>query len=129
MPTPYETIEQHCTKHKINPCIRDLAFSVYCQQYETLAKDPSLTPANINTILLSAASVNAHVRAAEDTLTKHVESELKSLKKELGTKSFGWSILSGIVGNVLYSLLLIVIFILAKDQIGTWLSSLSQTPK
>ncbi|MGY2142201.1 hypothetical protein ACW9I5_05905 [Pseudomonas azotoformans] len=128
MPTPYETIEQHCTKNKINSCTRDLAFSVYCQQYETLAKDPTLTATAINTILLSSASVNAHVRAAEDALSKHVESELKNLKKELATKSFGWSILSGIVGNVLYSLLLILIFILAKDQIGTWLSSISKTP-
>ncbi|WP_128326240.1 hypothetical protein [Pseudomonas alkylphenolica] len=127
MPTPYEIIEQHCTKNKINACARDLAFSVYSQQYETLAQDPNLTPAAINTILLSNPSLAAHVRAAEDTLSKYVEGELKSLKRELGAKSFGWSILSGVFGNILYSLLLIVIFILAKDQIATWLSSISKT--
>ncbi|TDK53837.1 hypothetical protein [Pseudomonas moraviensis] len=126
MPTPFEIIEQYCTRNRKSTCTRDLAYSVYCLQYETLAKDPTLTPAAINTILLSDTSVIAHVRSAEDTLSKHVEDELKRLKKELGAKSFGMSIVSGVVGNLVYSLLLVLVFVLAKDQIASWLSSVSQ---
>ncbi|GLH47069.1 hypothetical protein [Pseudomonas lactis] len=126
MPTPYETIEQYCTANRKGTCTRDLAYSVYCQQYETLAKDPTLNAVAINTILLSNTSVIAHVRSAEDTLSKHVEDELKTIKKELSTKSFGMSIVSGVVGNLVYSLLLFLVFVLAKDQIASWLSSVSK---
>lgn len=126
MPTPYEIIETYCTNSGKNNCTRDLAYSIYCQQYETLALDPSLTPAGINTMLLSNASIIAHVRSADDALAKHVEDELKRIRKELGNRSFGLSIVSGVVGNLVYSLLLVVIFVLAKDQVATWLASVSQ---
>lgn len=125
MPTPYETIDGYCKQNKKNNCIRDLAYSIYTQQTDLLSQDPTLTPAAIQTMLLTDASLLAHVRSAEDALSAQVENELKQIRKELGTKSFGMSVLSGVVGNVVYSLLLVIIFVLAKDQISTWLSSLS----
>ena len=125
MPTPYETIDAYCKQNKKNNCVRDLAYSIYMQQSDLLSQDPSLTPAAIQTILLTDANLLAHVRSAEDALSAQVENEVKRIRKELGTKSFGMSIVSGVVGNIVYSLLLVVIFILAKDQISTWLSSLS----
>lgn len=125
MPTPYETIDAYCKQNKKNNCVRDLAYSIYTQQSDLLSQDPLLTPAAIQTMLLTDASLLAHVRSAEDALSAQVENEIKRIRKELGTKSFGMSIVSGVVGNIVYSLLLVVIFILAKDQISTWLSSIS----
>jgi len=125
MPTPYETIDGYCKKNKKNNCIRDLAYSIYTQQADLLSQEPTLSSAAIQTMLLTDASLLAHVRSAEDALSAQVENELKQIRKELGTKSFGMSVLSGVVGNVVYSLLLVIIFVLAKDQISTWLSSLS----
>lgn len=125
MPTPYETIDSYCKQNKKNNCVRDLAYSIYTQQSDLLSKDPSLTSTAIQTMLLTDASLLAHVRSAEDALSAQVENEVKRIRKELGTKSFAVSVLSGVVGNVVYSLLLVIIFVLGKDQISTWLSSLS----
>lgn len=127
MPTPYEAIDSYCKQNKKNNCIRDLAYSVYTQQRDLLSQDPTLTPAAIQTMLLTDASLLAHVRSAEDALSAQVENEVKRIRKELGTKSFGMSIVSGVVGNIVYSLLLVIIFVLAKDQISTWLSSLASS--
>jgi hypothetical protein len=125
MPTPYETIDNYCKQNKKNNCIRDLAYSIYTQQSDLLSKDPDLTTTAIQTMLLTDASLLAHVRSAEDALASQVESEISRIRKELRTKSFGMSVLSGVTGNILYSLLLVIIFVLAKDQISTWLSTLS----
>lgn len=127
MPTPYEAIDSYCKQNKKNNCIRDLAYSVYTQQSDLLSQDRTLTPAAIQTMLLTEASLLAHVRSAEDALSAQVENEVKRIRKELGTKSFGVSIISGVVGNIVYSLLLVIIFVLAKDQIATWLSSLASS--
>lgn len=125
MPTPYEKIDSFCKQNKKNNCIRDLAYSIYTQQSDLLSKDPSLTPTVIQTILLTDASLLAHVRSAEDSLSSQVESEITRIRRELGAKSFGMSVLAGVTGNIVYSLLLVVIFFVAKDQISTWLSTLS----
>ena len=127
MPTPYETIDTYCKHNKKNNCVRDLAYSIYTQQSDLLSQDPTLTPAAIQTMLLTDASLLAHIRSAEDALSAQIENEIKRIRKELGIKSFGMSIVSGVVGNIVYSLLLVIIFILAKDQIATWLASLSTT--
>jgi hypothetical protein len=125
MPRPYETIDNYCKQNKKNNCIRDLAYSIYTQQSDLLSQDLTLTSAAIQKMLLTDASLLAHVRSAEDALSSQVESEITRIRKELGTKSFGMSVLSGVTGNILYSLLLVIIFVLAKDQISTWLSTLS----
>ncbi|EQB5727883.1 MULTISPECIES: hypothetical protein [Enterobacter] len=125
MPTPYETIDNYCKQNKKNNCVRDLAYSIYTQQNDLLSQDQTLTPAAIQKMLLTDASLVAHIRSAEDALSAQVESEISRIRKELGTKSFGISVLSGVTGNIVYSLLLVIIFVLAKDQISTWLSSLS----
>ena len=124
MATPYQIIEKYCQDNKKNNCIRDLAYSIYMQQYEDLAKDPTLTSEAIQRILLTDNSIQSHIRSADEALADQIELEIKRVKKEIGTKSFWLSVLTGVIGNVAYSLLLVLIFYLAKDQIGAWLISL-----
>ncbi|MFL6673760.1 MAG: hypothetical protein ACJ8LG_10765 [Massilia sp.] len=74
--------------------------------------------------MLSLGSLLAHVRTAEETLRKQFEDDLKPIKAHAVNDSFWFAVFIGIVGNIIYSLLLIILFIIAKDQLSSWLSSL-----
>jgi len=128
-PTPFETISDYCARQRKNECVRDLAYSIYRQQFESLTKDknPTADAATISateTTLLSPGSLLAHVRSAEETLRKQFEDELKPIRQHATKDSFWFAVLTGIVGNIIYSILLIVLFVVAKDQLSSWLSSL-----
>lgn len=128
-PTPFDVITDYCVKLKKNDCVRDLAFSIFRQQFESLTQNKT-PPADAATIaateqtLLSSGSLLAHVRSAEEILRKQFEDDLKPIKAHATKDSFWFAVLTGIVGNIIYSLLLIILFIVAKDQLSSWLSSL-----
>jgi hypothetical protein len=130
MTTPFETIADHCIRNNKSDCIRDLAFSIYQQQFEslTVGKAPPLDQAALQATektLLSPGSLIAHTRAAEEILKKQLEGEITQIQARQKRDSFWYSVLTGIAANILYSLLLIVLFVVAKDQISTWLNSLT----
>lgn len=127
--TPFEIIADHCQQQQKNACVRDLAYSIYRQQFESLTKDSGTDQKSIDATektLLSPGSLVAHVRSAEELLRKQFEDDLKPIKSRDKRDSFWFSVITGIVGNIIYSLLLIVLFIVAKDQLALWLSSLVQ---
>lgn len=123
----FEIITEYCQTHEKNGCVRDLAFSIYQQQYESLINETNDPNSNepIRKTLLSPGNLLAHVRTAEDMLIKQFEEDLKPIQAKAAKDSFWMSVISGIVGNILYSLFLIIIFVVAKDQISSWLSSLA----
>lgn len=131
MATPFEVIADHCVRNHKSDCVRDLAFSVYRQQFESLTfnKTPALDAAAVQATeqtLLSPGSLIAHTRAAEEILRKQFEGEAQQIQSKMKRDSFWFSVGTGIVGNIIYSLLLIILFVVAKDQLSSWLSSLVQ---
>lgn len=127
--TPFEIITEYSQQQEKNSCIRDLAFSIYRQQFEALTKDPAIDQTSIDAIqktLLSAGNLVAHVRSAEEILRKQFEDDLKPIKAQATRDLFWFSVITGIVSNIIYSLLIIVLFIVAKDQLSSWLSNLVQ---
>jgi len=129
--TPFQILDDYCHENEKTQCVRDLAFSIYRQQFEDLTKDKANDQNAVNQVqevLLSQGNLVAHVRSAEEQLEKQFTDELNRIKKRTAKESFWMNMLSGIVGNVIYSLLLIILFIIAKDQLSTWLSSLLQQP-
>lgn len=129
MTTPFDAIAEYCVKNNKSDCVRDLAYSVYRQQFESLTVDktPPLDEAAVQATektLLAPGSLIAHTRAAEEILKKQFEGEARQLQSKMKRDSFWFAVLTGVVGNIIYSLLLIVLFIVAKDQLSSWLSSL-----
>lgn len=127
--TPFEIIGEYCQQQDKNSCVRDLAFSIYRQQFESLTKDPNIDKTSVDAIqktLLSAGNLVAHVRSAEEILRKQFEDDLKPIKAQASRDTFWFAVLTGIVSNIIYSLLIIILFIVAKDQLSSWLSSLVQ---
>lgn len=131
MATPFEMIADHCVRNNKSDCVRDLAFSIYRQQFEslTLGKNPPLDAAAVQATeqtLLAPGSLIAHTRSAEEILRKQFEGEASQLQSKMKRDAFWYAVGTGIVGNIIYSLLLIVLFAVAKDQLSSWLSSLVQ---
>ncbi|MBD8741362.1 hypothetical protein IFR41_17685 [Pseudomonas fluorescens] len=124
MKTPFEVITEHCQQNQKNTCVRDLAYSIYRQQFESLTKDATLDAVAIQATLLSAGNLTAHVRSAEESLRTQFDEELKPIQAKATRDSFWFSVLTGVTGNIAYSILLIVIFIIAKDQLSSWLTGL-----
>lgn len=127
---PFEVIAEYCQQQQKNTCIRDLAYSIYRQQYESLTKDGTTDQTSIDAIqktLLSQGNLVAHVRSAEETLKKQFEEDIKPIQAKSTKDSFWFAVLTGVVGNIIYSLVLIVLFIVAKDQLSSWLTSLVQS--
>ncbi|MEZ9083934.1 hypothetical protein [Vibrio harveyi] len=125
--TPFTVITDYCNAQDKSSVVRDLAYSIYRQQYESLTNDSQGDENSIIAIkktLLSEGNLVAHVRSAEDLLKRQFKSELEPLQAKATKDSFWLSVGSSIVGNILYSLLLIILFVIAKDQLGTWLQSL-----
>lgn len=131
MPTPLSTITDHCIRNNKSDCVRDLAFSVFQQQYEYIVSNanPPMTPAAITATeqtLLSPGSLVAHTRAAEETMRKQFEEDSQKIRSQMKRESFWISIMTGVIGNIAYSVLLIFFFFIGKDQLSSWLSSLVQ---
>lgn len=125
--TPFQVISEYCEEQEKNDCVRDLAYSIYRQQYESLTQGQNVDAAAIaatERTLLSPGSLLAHVRSAEEVLRKQFDDELKPFKARATRESFWFAVFTGIVGNIIYSLLLIILFVVAKDQLSGWLSSL-----
>lgn len=131
MPTPFEIIADYCVRNNKNDCVRDLAYSVFRQQFESLTvnRNPQPDAAAIHATeqtLLAPGSLLAHTRAAEEMLKQQFAEETAKLASGMKRESFLYAVTTGVVGNIIYSLLLIVLFIVAKDQLSSWLSSLVQ---
>lgn len=127
--TPFEIIADYCQQQRKNTCVRDLAYSIYRQQFESLTKDSASDQTSIDAIqktLLSAGNLVAHVRSAEESLRQQFEEELEPLRAKSTRDSFWFAVMSGVIGNIIYSLLLIILFVIAKDQLSSWLTSLVQ---
>lgn len=125
--TPFEVMSEYCNDQDKNTVVRDLAYSIYRQQFESLSKDANGDQTSIDAIqktLLSQGNLVAHVRSAEDMLDRQFQNELKPIQSKSTKDSFWLSVGGGIVSNILYSLLLIIIFVIAKDQLSSWLSTL-----
>ena len=134
--TELEVVTEYCNSNGKSSVVGSIAFSIYQQQLEELIADSQnngegLSDNEISTMrttLLSQNSLSAHVRLAEDQLAEQTRSAIKPLLKKEGFKNFLVSVGASVIASFLYSILLIIIFVVAQEQIASWLSSLPKSP-
>lgn len=78
----------------------------------------------IESTLVSLENLQSYLDSASSFYNSWVDGQEKIFDKNNKKGSFWKSVWIGIVSNGLYSLLLILFFILAKSQITSWLQSL-----
>lgn len=79
---------------------------------------------DIEQALLTEVNLDTSLVAAESYYTKLEDSFYLQFKKNNRNQNFLSSIALNVVSNIIYSGLLIILFIIAKDQIKIWLDSL-----
>ena len=131
MSTPFQIIDTHCETNHKSTVVRNIAFGVYEQQLQELVADKTEengqppTDDELRTMketLLSRNSLTSHVRLAEDMFAEQSKLHMKPLLKKHGSKEFWKGVGASIVANIIYSILLLVLFMVAQDQISSWLS-------
>ena len=95
-----------------------------------LGRDLSVdeTDSVITTSLTSRTLTNT-IHIVEGQLESEAKQRYKPLQRKNSIKQYLIDLSSNVVGTLIYSLILLLIFSLAKDQIRSWLNSLDTTTK
>lgn len=75
--------------------------------------------------LMNDNTMNSYIDSAKSYYEKYKTSIENEYRKKLDFPNFWKNIGINILSNLLYSAILIVVFLIAKDQIATWLASLA----
>lgn len=75
--------------------------------------------------LLNESTLISYVDSAKNYYEKFRANIENDFKKKQDKPEFWKSVLSSILANLIYSIILIIIFFVAKDQIATWLTQLA----
>lgn len=84
-----------------------------------LLRDSNLSNSNLETLYISA-----------HTHYQYIEQDIKSsVKKEIGSESFGKSVLASMLSNFLYTVVLAIIVFFGKDTVNGLIDSFTEKPQ
>jgi hypothetical protein len=133
----FDTINQFCDDNKETMTqvhrdfmIRKFAESYYSAIEERRKTNPNLTQVdkdNIRDVLLNKNNLENILVASQNNYNTIKDQYYVDFKKRIDKGSFLKSILASVIASVIYSVSLIFIFWIAKDQIASWLISLTKS--
>ncbi|MFZ4412685.1 MAG: hypothetical protein ACOYOV_06345 [Bacteroidales bacterium] len=80
------------------------------------------TIVGFNTTLLSDMTLSTNVNLSAAELEEFNKKEIEKVKAVNGWKNFGLSTLSSIIGSFLFTLLIIILFLMGESQIKSWIN-------
>ncbi len=134
----YDSINDYCTSKYsgfLVPAEKDYIIRKFLDSYyESLEKFKQTNgkeadeqqQKTIITSLLSESNLNSYIDSAKTYYQQWTSNLEVEFQKRQQKKSFFKDIGTNILANILYSVLLIFIFWIAKDQITSWLTQLMQ---
>ena len=134
--TAYDRINEYCTSKSDGVLVqaeRDYVLRKFLESYyaaiERYKKEHNTDPPaeeekTIINSLLNDTTMRSFIDSAKIYYDKYKTNIENDLQKRLDKTGFWKSVGSSILANLLYSIILIIIFFVAKDQIGTWLTQL-----
>lgn len=132
----YDKINEYCTSKYSGMLVqpeRDFVLRKFLESYyeavdrykDTHKSDPS--PAEEQTIissLLNESTLLSYIDSAKNYYEKFKNNIENDFKKTQDKPAFWKGVATSILANLIYSIILIIIFWVAKDQISTWLAQL-----
>lgn len=79
------------------------------------------TVIGFNSTLLSDMTLSTNINLAEAELESFTKKKLEKVKMANGWKNFGLSTLSSIIGSFLFTLIIILLFLMGESQIKSWI--------
>lgn len=133
----YEYIIDYCVKEykevlspfEHNYVLRKFLESYYSaiNKYKEQNNGQEPSSADEKTILSSLMNentMNSFIDSAKSYYNEYTTSIYNEYQKKANKSSFLLSIGTSVLANFIYSIILVIVFIVAKDQIATWLTSL-----
>ena len=129
----FETIQKFCVDNKLSKLHERILLHKYYEDYYTLIEDhkkkescdPSVdTIKGFNATLWNEMTLKTNVTLANDEIKNYTEKEINKIKRTQSNMAFWKSTLSSIVGSIIFTFLLILLFTLAQSQIKTWVNDL-----
>lgn len=131
----YTKFTEICANKRVDSFIRDCAFGIYKNKVSVAAKikqesdkQQALTQQELSDLentFLNEDFVEDYVKEAIRSYEKRRELDFQPYFKESNGGGFWKSVGASILASFVYSVLLVVIFYIAKDQIETWLKAVS----
>lgn len=132
----YDRINEFCTSQKDIVLLqpeRDYVLRKFLDSYYTAMENHKTQTGNeptqeeiqtILTSLLNKNTLSSYVDSANKYYKDFIENKENDFKKQHNRSSFWKNVLGSVLANLLYSIILIIIFYVAKDQISSWLTQL-----
>ncbi|TGK71473.1 hypothetical protein EHQ57_09930 [Leptospira wolffii] len=73
--------------------------------------------------LMKEGNIDTYIRDSKSFYEKY-EKNFRIQYQQESRNTFWWSVLASIVGTIAYSILLIIFFYLAQDQLSSWINSI-----
>lgn len=124
--TPFEQFGNHCKENEKNALIYYTAYCLYQKRLHAAIEahrnksDESPDVNDIRTTLLAGNGINTFVDRAESI----VGQAQQEVSRRFRWKEFLISACASAFGNLIYFILIILLYIFAKDQITSWFKQL-----
>jgi len=125
----YEAITAYCSSHGKHLAVRNHADCLYLETLrEALSSQERNTPSvveNTESALLTEQAIQGYVARAESFTDGVINAALEPMLREKRHASFWDGVASSILGSFLFSILLLIVFWVGKDQIESWLRAIT----
>lgn len=124
--TPYDKISKYCEDKNLSNLKKGYILQKYYEEFYKLSKDCKTADEILGTekTLLSDTTLSSYLIYANNEINNEIDDQVKVYKKERSFKDFGRDILIGVLASAAYTILLILIIILAQNQLKSFVSDL-----
>lgn len=129
MTEAFEKITEFCNTRNKDIIVRNHAYCIYMNVLQkALANHDNLTPLRTETArlaLLTDEAIEGYVSRADALVDSSTQAIIAPYENQHSTREFWRGVASSVLGSFIFTVLLVFIFWLAREQIRGWLQSLS----
>lgn len=127
----FTRVKEFSTARKLSKLQERILLHKYFEDYFSLVDDykkknqgnnpPSDTIVGFNSTLLSDMTLSTNIDLSVSELDSFSKDEIDKVKTKNGWKNFWLSTFSSIVGSFLFTLIIILLFLMGENQIKSWI--------
>ena len=126
----FNIITAYCVRYSKPFAVRNHAYCVFVQALEEAVKQTGAdTPRireSVSAALLTETNIRNFIGEAERFSEEILLDTIRTVNKRGRPQEYWFTIITGVLANIVFSAFLLLMFWIGKDQITSWLSSLEQ---
>jgi hypothetical protein len=125
---PFNIITSYCVKNNKPFATRNHAYCIFVQALEDAVQQMGVdTPRareNASAALLTETNIQNFMGRAELFSDEVLRDTIRTINKRRQLREYWFAIITGVLANIVFSVFLLLMFWIGRDQITQWLSSL-----